>query len=455
MANEKSKNFKLLVVAGIVLLLALLYIGYTYLSSRKGSDGYSNLTSVNNKTAAKETAESENYRETLQQYNENKADDAVNQGSTYISVLSGQKEEVPIPKTPDEAPPVAVVVPPPKSKSAAAAPAPAPRPKQTQRYATKADNKNLIAQTQALMTTWANPSTHASARVSEDGKKYVESISYHSVSQETLQQKQFSSAELDKIVDDYDVVPAILQTELDSDENSIVKAYVPNGKYKGAYLFADGYKLLYETIDLTFTRMLFKGETYDITAKPIDPKTMRTSLSGEVNTRWFQKVILPAIASGFGEVGDLYKNSNRKIIQNGFNSYESTGGLPKGESIAGVMIGGAGSRLAKTVEQNSNKVPLKEVIVDMNQVIGIQFIGPVYKSDSINYKKKKDSFDKSSINNAALNTAPYNNGQQYGQPQQIQIQQPTIPVMPQYNNNINNNNNINDDNDNDNFPNSY
>lgn len=453
MANDKSKNLKYIAGAGIILVLAIIYIGYTYLLSKKGASGYSNLTSVNNKAIGKETAESDNYRETLQAYNENKAEDAVNNGNTYISVLSGQKEEVVIPKKPEEAPPVPVIVPPPKQKPSAPAPKKRVAPQPRYNANTKVEDKNLIAQTQALMTSWANPSTHASARVSDDGKKYVESTSYNSVSQERLRQQQFSSDELDKIVDDYDVVPAVLQTELDSDENSVVKAYVPNGKYKGAFLFADGYKLLYENIDLTFTRMVFNGETYDITAKPIDLKTMRTSLSGEVNTRWFQKVILPAIASGFGEVGDLYKNSNRKIIQNGFNSYESTGGLPKGESIAGVMIGGAGSRLAKTVEQNSNKVPLKEVIVDLNTVIGIQFIGPVYKSDSINYKKNKDSFNKSSVNNAAINTAPYGQ-QQYGQrqPDPIRIQQPTIPITPQYNNNINN---INDDNDNDNFPNTY
>jgi intracellular multiplication protein IcmE len=426
-ANDKTKNLKLLAGASIILILAIFYIGYTYLVSKKESKGYANLTSVNNRVAGKETAESDDYRETLQAYNENKAEDAVNNGETYISVLSGQKEEVVTPKEKEKAP-VPIAPPPPAPAPAPVVQAPKQR-KQHVRYNAKTENKNLIAQTQALMTSWNNTPTHTSARVSEDGKKYVESISYHSVSQETIQQR-FSSDELDKIVDDYDIVPAILQTELDSDENSVVKAYVPNGKYKGAYLFADGYKLLYETIDLTFTRMLFKGETYDITAKPIDPKTMRTSLSGKVNTRWFQKVILPAIANGFGEIGDLYKNSNRKIIQNGFNSYESTGGLPRGESVAGVMLGGASSRVAKTIEQNSNKIPLKEVVVDMNTVIGIQFIGPVYKSDSINYKKNKDSFNKSSINNAAINAAP-----QYGQ--QSQLPESQFIQTPQQQNNQN------------------
>lgn len=394
MANDKAKNLKLIIGTGILLILMVLYIGYTYISSQNDSTGYAKLKGMNTRSVGKDIPESENYKQILREYNEIKADDAVDNGKSYISVLSGEEEKSLMPeKTKVEQPPKPKPEPPPEPKK----PSAPVMPKQQKVY--KVENKNLTAQTQALMNTWNNPTTHTTARVSNDSKKYVESIT-------TIYKENyaFNQDELDKIVDDYEIVPAILKTQIDSDENSLVRAFVPNGKYKGAWLFADGYKLLYENVDLTFTRMVLGGETYDIVAKPIDEKTMRTTLSGKVNTRWFQKIILPAIANGFGEVGDLYKNSNRKILQNGFNTYESTGGLPKGESIAGVMIGGAGSRLAKTIEKESNTLPYKEVIVPNNTVIGIQFIGPVYKSDSIDYKKNKDSFNKSSINNAAINS---------------------------------------------------
>lgn len=411
MANDKAKNLKLIIGTGILLILMVLYIGYTYISSQNDSTGYAKLKGMNTRSVGKDIPESENYRQILREYNEIKADDAVDNGKSYISVLSGEEEKSLIPEKIKEEQPPKKPEPPPEPKKPSFAPV---MPKQQKVY--KVENKNLTAQTQALMGAWNNPTTHTTARVSNDSKKYVESIT-------TIYKENyaFNQDELDKIVDDYEIVPAILKTEIDSDENSLVKAFVPNGKYKGAWLFADGYKLLYENVDLTFTRMVLGGETYDIVAKPIDEKTMRTTLSGKVNTRWFQKIILPAIANGVGEVGDLYKNSNRKILQNGFNTYESTGGLPKGESIAGVMIGGAGSRLAKTIEKESNTLPYKEVIVPNNTVIGIQFIGPVYKSDSIDYKKSKDSFNKSSINNAAINSmnslpqmsSQYNNNYYY------------------------------------------
>lgn len=401
MAGDKAKSLKLLIGAGILLVLMLLYIGYTYLSSQNDSTGYAKLKGVNTNSVGKDIPESENYKEILQEYNEIKADDAIDKGKSYISVLSGEEESLISEKTKTEEkkPPKKSPEPPPEPKKPSFAPV---MPKQTQQKVYKVENKNLMAQTQALMNSWNNPTTHATARVSDDSKKYVESIT--TIYEENKENYTFNQDELDKIVDDYEVVPAILKTEIDSDENSVVRAFVPNGKYKGAWLFADGYKLLYENIDMTFTRMVLGGETYNIVAKPLDEKTMRTTLSGKVNTRWFQKIILPAIANGVGEVSDLYKNSNRKILQNGFNTYESTGGLPKGESIAGVMIGGAGSRMAKTIEKESNTLSYKEVVVSNNTVIGIQFIGPVYKSDSIDYKKSKDSVDKSSINNAAMNS---------------------------------------------------
>ncbi len=400
MANDKSKNFKLLALAAVILIFVIIYIGYTYLSSRnKGAAAYTNLSGINSNSAGKETLESENYKEILETYNKSNADNAVNDGKTYISVLSGEKENIVIPEKVEHTPQII------KEPAKPPVSAPPPQPRQrivpNNKQMNKNENKNLIAQTQALMSAWNNPATHSSARVSDDAQLYVESISYKPKSQSS----NYNQEELDKIVDDYDLVPAILMTELDSDENSLVKAFVPNGKYKGALLFADGYKLLYETIDLTFTRMAFKGETYDIIAKPIDQDTMRTSLSGDVNTRWFQKVILPAIASGFGEVGELYKNSNRKILQNNFSTYESTARYPSPDAVAGVMIGGAGSNAAKIIQQDVSKIPLKEVIVSKNTVIGIQFIGPVYKSDSIDYKKNKEL--KSSINNT-LNSTPTN-----------------------------------------------
>ncbi len=430
MANEKSKNLKLIAGAAIILLVIIAYIGYSYLSSKDNTEGYVKISGAVPKAAGKDTPESENYKEILEQYNETKADNAVNKGESFISVLSGEKEQIVEPEPPKAPPPPPPVMQPPKPVAPPVAPV---APKKVVQRQVQKENKNLTSQTQALMQSWNNPATHTSARVSDDGKKYVESITYQNeINTQEYKQQYFKQEELDKIVDDYELIPAILQTEIDSDENSIVKAYVPNGKYKGASLFADGYKLLYENIDLTFTRMVLNGETYDITAKPIDQETMRSTMSGKVNTRWFQKVILPAIASGFGEVGDLYKNANRKIVQNGFNSYESTGGLPKGESIAGVMLGGAGSRVAKTIEQESNKIPFKEVIVPKDTVIGIQFIGPVYKSDGINYKKNKDSFEKSSINNAAINSAPNYGRQQQAQPMQMPQQQ--------YNSNYNSNN---------------
>ncbi len=67
------------------------------------------------------------------------------------------------------------------------------------------------------------------------------------------------------------------------------------------------------------------------------------------------------------------------IITDGGNAYRSTG-TPDGKAVAGTIIGGMGEQAGRVLADDAARLPIKQVTVDRNQLIGIQFVAPVYES---------------------------------------------------------------------------
>ncbi|OFS61660.1 hypothetical protein HMPREF3069_05050 [Achromobacter xylosoxidans] len=361
----------LIIGAGITVIgLALAYVGYSWINSE--SAGPTRLSPVA-KGGSSETEESSRYKKTLNEYNTKEAQSAAQKGGTYISVLSTTQTPVTTEKEeqfPKQEPP------PPQTT-----PVYSPQAQAASRGLNEQQTEMLRDQMNTLLQAWA-PASHSSAKASEEGEQLMAALLTPS-NDARPQAVANARPKAQVVVEPYALVPAILVTGIDTDENSVVSAYVPSGPYAGAEVFAMGYKRLNTTVDMTFTAMQWKGRAYKVTAKPVDLDTGRTTLSGEVNNRYFERIILPAIAGGIGNTGQLYARANSDTVitpQGGaVQSFQS----PSGAAVAGSFVSGMGIQAGQVLANDAANTPQKQVVVPAKTTIGIRFIGPVLSTDDV------------------------------------------------------------------------
>jgi len=366
--SDVGRQSKAVMIIFIVACAALGYVAITWLTS--GSKEPSSISAVQTNGHGVPTQETEHYSQVLNRYNEQKAKVAEKSGDSYVSVLSAETTHVP------EA----------AQKQAPSSPS---SPQQETAYYPTATYQNtqedqqrekeVTDQTHGLMSNWASVS-HGVARVSADGAGYTKSI----MRVAEIVPSEPGTAVVQKVVNDFELVPAVLATDIDTDENSVVVANIHTGIYAGAKVFAMGYTRLTNTVDMTFTFMKWRGSAYKITAKAVDPTSMRTALSGEVNNRWFSRIVLPAIAMGIGRTGQLYEQASMQNIitpQGGvIQTYPST---PSGRAIAGTIIGGIGQQTGQVLANDIANTPVRQVVIKKGTTIGVQFIGPVLASAKV------------------------------------------------------------------------
>lgn len=398
--TDVGRQSRVIVVVVIITLIALGYVLLTYLTDT--SKKQSQISAVESAGKGKETTESEHYSQVLDRYNRNEASSAEQTGDSYLSVMSSRSHEVksqPQPQPQPQIQPQVVYYQQQVSQS----------PQNNQRR-----EDEITEQTQGLIKSWAAVK-HGVARVSSDAVDYAKSINQFSDIRQG--QQTASVALMQKVVSDFALVPATLQTDIDTDENSMVTAYIPAGEYAGAKVFAMGYKRLTNTVDMTFTYMLWLGKSYKITAKALDQVSMRTALSGEVNNRWFSRIILPAIAMGIGRTGKLYEQaSSQNIITPQGGVIQTYPPAPSASAVTGTILGGIAQQGGQVLANEAANWPTKQVLIAKGETIGIQFIGPVLASDdvaSVATNPAQQTVDLNAL--GAISAPPRQNAQQVQQ----------------------------------------
>lgn len=383
MQADVGRNWIAIAAVVSVVLIGVGYVAWTYFAD--DTTPKKSVVAVNTSAQGSSSKESEHYQKVLKEYNSENAEKAQGQGQTYVSVISTRAQPV------EEVKPTAPVQQQP----------PAPQvvyvnqgnQQQNRQEVTeqeRARQKLFEDHAKALLANWVAPQ-HSAATVAVDMDAFAMSINVPPPSStlpanaaDVSPSERTSDKPVVKIIEDYARIAALLETNIDTDENSLVVAFVPSGPYQGLTVYATGYKRLNESVDMTFTAMKWKGKSYNITAKAIDKDSLRSALSGEVNNRYFTRIILPAIAAGIGKTGQLYEQSNSQNIitpQGGvIQTYPST---PDGTAVLGSMIGGAGEQAGKVLAQDAAQIPPKQVLIPSKETIGIQFIGPVLSSDEI------------------------------------------------------------------------
>lgn len=364
--SDVGRQSKIVIIAVIAVIVVIGYVAYSYFSHNSTKNTV--LPNVNsNNTRGQKINESPKYSEALNNYNKEKASQAEQQGDSYLSVLSAREEDV---KKEEE-----------KQKTTKQQ-----QPETKVVYVVQQQANQQVkprytkAQLEAILRNWSAQPHSLATTVKEVG--FTESIAQSSNISSNTGNKD-SNKPVKKIVEDFLIVPAILKTNIDTDENSVVRAYIPAGKYSGAWLYAMGYKRLNNSVDMSFTYMQWQGRSYKVNAKPVDQDTLRTTLSGEVNNRYFTRIVLPAVFNGIGKIGQLYENANTTSVITGSGSVVQNSDTPKSSEIVGSFVGGVGSQASRVLANDAANIPAKQVLVPAETVIGIQFIGPVLETDDL------------------------------------------------------------------------
>lgn len=178
-------------------------------------------------------------------------------------------------------------------------------------------------------------------------------------------------------------VPAYIETAVDSDNTtSQVVANIPAGPWAGARLHAARITLVGDGVEINFTRMFWQGTEYKVNAWAQDQQTLQSSIASDVNHRYVSRIFLPAFLGGFGEAGSLFKSANTQILTNQYSTLASTA-MPSGKVLAGVIGGGMAEKTGSVLQQDAAKLPATQVTVNRNETIAIQFVDGVYSTDAI------------------------------------------------------------------------
>lgn len=380
MAQDNHAKRNLLIGLGAVgAVLVIFYILFTWVFSQDPDAGANSSVGSVNATGAggRQSSESEYYSSLLENYNQDNAERAQNAGSSYLSVLSAREEQVELePEAEPEPLPVQQPV---------YYPPPPPRHQQQQTQQRQPSDA-LMSNVQGMMASWTPGSSQLANTVEWQTEEQISHMRNTAEPSNQAQTQDQNTALEHRIIDDYAVLSALLDTEIDTDENSLVVAEVPAGPYAGARFYASGYRRLENTVDFTFTAMRWQGRSYAVNAKPVDIDTNRTALSGDVSSRYWTRIGIPSIARGIARAGQLYEDSSKVTVVSGLGTVVSgsDGRRVSDREVTGAFVGGIADQTANVLEQDASRIPIKQVLIPRNTTIGIQIIGSVNASDELN-----------------------------------------------------------------------
>lgn len=389
--SEKGNDSKKILLLGGGVVALVVVIGGYWIFAPESTDTAESKVSATTLSANGYSQKERNdpqYNKLLQTWNQNGSSSAGNSGGSFISTLQASN-----PTNVD----TADKLPPPKynweqqqqtaansNDNKAAEKQRAEEEKAIAAVLQKIDANSKPVQGATLASAWGGKSGADGQGAGSEFSDWTDSVypQQAKLSQQDAAEKKQGKERGARLISAYTRVPAIIDNSMDSDDiNSPLLAHVPTGEQKGAKFFSSENRLAGDGIRTHFTGMEWNGVECKISAYAINAETLRASISSDVNNRWFTHIVLPAIANGIGRTGQLYEDSNSQmILTEGGNAYRSTG-TPSGKAIAGTIAGGIGEQAGRVLAEQATRTPFKQVTVDPNQLIGIQFVAPVYESD--------------------------------------------------------------------------
>lgn len=159
---------------------------------------------------------------------------------------------------------------------------------------------------------------------------------------------------------------------IDTDAPSDVFANLDEGPCKNGELAGTG-RLSTETVTATFTTMRCNGKSYSVTATALNDETLMSSLPADIDHRYGERILAPALLGAVGAVGSVYSNSGATVSVNPLGGTTSVNPNATIRQAAGAAAAGGTQGVSQVISQQVNAIPPIRGRVAANTTIIIKF----------------------------------------------------------------------------------
>ncbi|MEB5981835.1 DotG/IcmE/VirB10 family type IV secretion system protein [Enterobacter vonholyi] len=378
MGGDKSRNAYIAGGFFAFILFAIAIMWIVSVSSKPSEESKSQMARITSRQDIS-TGENKAYTKQIETFNSRKAEEATKSGSSWISIPAYYDIKIDTPAQQRASAPVKkTVFKEPESSQIAIGMKPANIARQ--------EAQELLAQ---LSTSWSysEPSDAPVRKAPEYAQRIMPTVTTNASLNAAAPVVAPTIAPY-RLYEALKICPAKSLVKLDTNTNSAVRATLICQELANATIFAGGYKLVGEDIDMTFSLMTYKGETYKVQAKPVDLDTGRSMLSAEINNNYIRRILVPALARATQKVGSLYENQSNSTtyVSNGTVVTDNSGKVDA-DQVRGTFIGGLAEQTAKVLEADNARVPPVQAKRD-ESTFGIMFLSPVMSSDAVDKSKQ-------------------------------------------------------------------
>ncbi|MGQ3665394.1 conjugal transfer protein TraO [Citrobacter braakii] len=378
-AGKDVKKIGLLVAAGLVVLFGI-YLVISWLNRPAPAPTRISIDAAAT-GSGKKSQESTEYREILDKYNDTGATKATQSGDSFIASVHTSDVSV----SPPAPSPTPAAPPQPKTQQVRQR-IPVPQLDPEKKKAIDNLLKELNEQWQPATGQVSVAMGTENGGQSNQGNAYAawtSSITPQATSATYSTSTVGSSALPDmEIIAAGTRVSAVIDNLVDSDNTrSNVTAHVPAGQYAGALFLSHDVQLQGDGVSIHFTEMSWNGVCYRVDVWAERQDTLAGNVASHVNNRYWSRVILPALAHGVGQVGQLYEDANTQILTTQYGEVTANVDSPDSQAVTGTIVGGMADKAGQVLENDAQKLPVKQVTVDRNEPVSLLFMKPVKQSD--------------------------------------------------------------------------
>lgn len=358
--NNTENKRRFLIITGIcagvaIVIFVVSMMFFTPADKTPSSKTNPVRTSIADKGVVIGDKASEEYNKNLKEFDQKKADNALDAGKSYMSIPIPDSKPL-VQKTIDTPPP-----PPP-----APAPKPQPVPKQ---QAPK--NNDLLKRT---MDDFASLDARIGGMYSAGKIEYVQEIKAKPTGPEPVVSKPPSEL-LKAGIKPGDMLYGIITTGINSDVPSAVMASIVTGDLKG-YRILGSYQRYEERLVVAFNRVVSpNGKTTQIEAYAVDPGTTEAHVASDVDTHFLSRWGALAGAAFLEGLGEAKRYAGASSYAGGgygantTNSDQMVWGDYSLADQAWIAAGRVGSVAGKLMEKYFDRPPT--VYLDSGSEIGI------------------------------------------------------------------------------------
>lgn len=373
--NDKKRSAK---IVSFIFVFILAGIALAWIISAFSKSEQTNDTKMS-KIAGQQvvnTAENKQYTEQMAKYNARKADEAARQGSSWMSIPDYYEIDLEKPQETKPVPPARQSASRPQLKPVAVR-----QPGMKPAGEARKEAQELLAQLSASWV-YAVPADAPERTIPGYAQTIMPSVT-SSPALNAAAPTVVPAVAPYRLYEALKVCPARSLVKLDTNTNSMVRATLMCKELANATIYAPGYKLVGEDIDMTFSLMTFNKKTYKIQAKPIDLDTGRSMLTADINHNYVRRILIPSLARATEKVGSLYENStdNTTYVSNGTVVSSSSGKVDM-DQVRGTFIGGIAEQTAKVIEADNARIPPIQGTRN-ESTFGVTFLTPVMSTDVV------------------------------------------------------------------------